>query len=142
MNAIDANVLIYSVDDTELAKQRIADRLLDHLATGVEATIIPAQAAVEYLACLRKWENLGRHTRDVTQDHLGRLLDSFSISPASPAILSHSLELSSRYSLSHWDSLLLAACIEAGVETLYSEDMQDGMTYDGVRVVNPFALSG
>ena len=138
MNAIDTNVLIYSVDDTELAKQRIADRLLDDLATGLEATIVPAQAAVEYLGCLRKWENLGRHTRDVTQDHLDWLLESFSIIPASPTVLRHSLELSSRYSLSHWDSLLLAACLEAGVETLYSEDMQDGANYDGVRVVNPF----
>ena len=42
-------------------------------------------------------------------------------------------------SLSHWDSLLLAACLEAGVETLYSEDLQDGANYDSVRVVNPFA---
>lgn len=43
------------------------------------------------------------------------------------------------YSLSHWDSLLLAACATAGVDTLYSEDMDDGMTYDTVKVVNPFA---
>ena len=139
MNAIDANVLVYSVDDTEPAKQRIADRLLDGLATGPETTIIPAQAAVEYLGCLRKWENSGRHTRDVTHHHLDLLLNSFSIVPASAGILLRSLELSSRYSLSHWDGLLLAACLEAGVETLYSEDMQDGMNYDGVRVVNPFA---
>jgi predicted nucleic acid-binding protein len=47
--------------------------------------------------------------------------------------------LSSRYSLSHWDSLLLAACEDAGVDTLYSEDLDDGMTYDAVTVVNPFA---
>jgi len=36
-------------------------------------------------------------------------------------------------------SLLVAACQEAGVARLYSEDMQDGADYDGVKVVNPFA---
>ena len=49
------------------------------------------------------------------------------------------LELHSRYSLSHWDSMLLAACIEAGVTTLYSEDFGAGTTYDTVTVINPFA---
>ncbi len=34
--------------------------------------------------------------------------------------------------------MLVAACIEAGVTTLYSEDMADGADYDGVRIVNPF----
>ena len=60
MNAIDTNVLVYCVDDTELAKQVIADRLLDRLAVGPKPTVIPIQAAVEFLGCLRKWENSGR----------------------------------------------------------------------------------
>lgn len=46
--------------------------------------------------------------------------------------------MSSRYSLSYWDSLLLAACLDAGVNRLYSEDLDDGMTYDTVVVINPF----
>jgi predicted nucleic acid-binding protein len=49
------------------------------------------------------------------------------------------LDLSRRDCLSHWDSMLLAACIEAGVTTLYSEDLSNGMRYDSVLVVNPFA---
>ena len=55
------------------------------------------------------------------------------------AIDTNVLDLSFRYSLSHWDSLLLAACVDAGVDTLYSEDLDAGMTYDTVTVVNPFA---
>ncbi len=35
--------------------------------------------------------------------------------------------------------MLLAACIEAGVTTLYSEDLSHGVRYDSVLVVNPFA---
>jgi predicted nucleic acid-binding protein len=35
--------------------------------------------------------------------------------------------------------MLLAACSEAGVRTLYSEDLGEGVKYDSVTVVNPFA---
>ena len=40
--------------------------------------------------------------------------------------------------LSFWDALVLQAAIEGHANTLYSEDMQDGQTFDSVRVVNPF----
>jgi predicted nucleic acid-binding protein len=50
-----------------------------------------------------------------------------------------SFDFHSRFSLSHWDAMLLAACKDAGVTTLYSEDLQAGMNYDGVVIVNPFA---
>lgn len=53
-------------------------------------------------------------------------------------VIPRSLDLTTRYSLSHWDSMLIAACLEAGVETLYTEDMDDGAAYDGVKIVNPF----
>jgi predicted nucleic acid-binding protein len=43
-----------------------------------------------------------------------------------------------RFRLSHWDSMLLAACKEAGVTRLYSEDMAAGTDYDGLQIVNPF----
>lgn len=50
----------------------------------------------------------------------------------------YALELYERFSLSHWDSLLLAACADAGVTRLYSEDMQHGADIDGVKIINPF----
>ena len=36
------------------------------------------------------------------------------------------------------DALIIAACVEAGVEILYSEDVPGFDNFDGVRVVNPF----
>lgn len=47
-------------------------------------------------------------------------------------------DLHSRYSLSHWDSMLVAACIEARVDTLHSEDLDEGTRYDSLEIVNPF----
>lgn len=43
------------------------------------------------------------------------------------------------YSLSYWDSLIVAAAIDAGCATLFSEDMQHGQTIEGcLTIVNPF----
>ena len=49
-----------------------------------------------------------------------------------------SFALRSRYSLSHWDGMLLAGCQEAGVLTLFTEDLDAGTDYEGVKIVNPF----
>jgi len=43
------------------------------------------------------------------------------------------------YSLSYWDSLIVAAAIDAGCGTLFSEDMQHGQTIEGcLTIANPF----
>ncbi len=42
--------------------------------------------------------------------------------------------------VSIWDSLLLAACIDAGVTRLYTEDLQSRPNIRGVSIVDPFAV--
>ena len=46
--------------------------------------------------------------------------------------------LATRYQLSHWGGLIVAAATLAQCETLYSEDMQHGQVIGTVKVVNPF----
>ena len=43
-------------------------------------------------------------------------------------------ELRESYSLSFWDSMIVASALEADVSTLYSEDMQDGPIGDYHRL--------
>jgi len=43
----------------------------------------------------------------------------------------------SRFSLSHWDSIVVAACLEANVETLYTEDFGYS-DIDRLKIVNTF----
>jgi len=42
------------------------------------------------------------------------------------------------WQISYWDSLIVAAAERADCETIYSEDLADGQTYCGIKVVNPF----
>ena len=43
-----------------------------------------------------------------------------------------------RHGLRIYDSLIIAAALEAGCDTLYSEDMQHGQVIEGIRIENPF----
>jgi predicted nucleic acid-binding protein len=53
--------------------------------------------------------------------------------------LRKAIDLVKRYSLSHWDSLIVASALLARCETLYSEDMQHGQVFDNqLTVINPF----
>jgi predicted nucleic acid-binding protein len=46
--------------------------------------------------------------------------------------------ISERYGFSIWDSLIVAAALDAGCTTLYTEDLQHGQVVDDVRIENPF----
>ena len=90
-------------------------------------------------AFLRKAEGQGRLTSEEVKARFQEVLQLFSVRSPTALVLEHSFTLHEHYSLSHWDSLLVAACQDAGVTRLYSEDMQDGADYDGVNIINPFA---
>src|SRR3990172_5207467 len=109
MNAIDTNILVYAVDVTEPEKSQRSLELIRRLAADSMPLIIPWQVAVEFLACLRRWEDAGRITRPDTEAYLHRFVVSLPVVHPTVDSLRMSLDISSRCSLSHWDSLLLAA---------------------------------
>jgi predicted nucleic acid-binding protein len=138
MNAVDTNVFVYGLDATESAKQAKAQALLARLVRPPVETVLPWQVAGELLSCLRKWESAGRITAADVEAHFRDALVLFPLSIPTAKVFQVAFDLHKRFSLSHWDSMLLAACKEAGVTTLFSEDLGAGTDYDGVKVVNPF----
>ena len=48
-------------------------------------------------------------------------------------------DLASQHRLGIWDSVILATAADAGCRLLLSGDMQDGFTWAGVTVANPYA---
>jgi len=138
MNAVDTNVFVYFFDDEEPAKQAKAAELLDRLVQPPSGTVLLWQVAGELLSCLRRWESTGKRTAGDVDADIQDILAMFPLELPTKDVILGALGLHSRYSLSHWDSMLVAACVEAGVDTLYSEDMDDGATYASVGIVNPF----
>jgi predicted nucleic acid-binding protein len=138
MNAVDTNVFIYALDLDEPIKQAKAQNLFQQLVRAAGSTVMPWQVAGEFLSNLRKRELAGRITAAEVESHFRNFLAMFPLAIPNARIFSAYFELRARFSLSHWDAMLLAACKEARVSTLYSEDLDPGTDYDGLKVVNPF----
>lgn len=47
-------------------------------------------------------------------------------------------ELLGAYSLSVWDAMIVAACLEGGVTCLYPEDFDSYSNIKGLSLINPF----
>lgn len=138
MIAVDTNVLVYRIDRSELVKQAKARALLRRLAVGVEPTVTPWQVLCELVRQLRYWQDTKQLTRDAVLRYVAGFRKLFPVVMPTVAVPDRALALSARYSLSHWDSMLLGACLESNVTTLYTEDMGSPCVYDGLQLFNPF----
>ena len=138
MNAVDTNVFVYALDADEPVKQAKALDLFQRLTLGASSTVLPWQVAAELLSNLRKREAAGKIVASDIEPRFRKFLAMFPLVVPSDRMFAAYFDLYVRFSLSHWDCLLLAACKEAGVTTLYSEDMDAGTDFDGLTVVNPF----
>ena len=48
------------------------------------------------------------------------------------------LSIRHRYQFHWYDSLIVAAALDSGCKTLFSEDLQHRQVIDGLKIVNPF----
>jgi predicted nucleic acid-binding protein len=64
------------------------------------------------------------------------------VHPLSLEVHETALNVAERYRFSIYDALIAASALHAGCDTLWSEDLQHGMTLEqSLRIVNPFRLS-
>lgn len=134
MNAVDTIVLLYLHDPRDARKQEVAAGLVNALPDGV----LLWQVACEYLAAAHKLYRFGVERAHVLQSiedlHLGWRL----VRP-DWEVLSRAFDWVNRYSVAFWDAMIVSACFQAGVSTLYSEDINSSMVpSDGITIVNPF----
>ena len=134
MNAVDTNVLFYVHDPRDAAKRVIARELVESLSDGV----LLWQVACEYVAVSRKLESFGYSSVHAWQ-YIRELQEAWDTLLPTWEVLERAEVLLRRYSLSSWDALIVAACLEAGVTRLYTEDFDDSVRAEGLEVVNPFA---
>lgn len=125
----DTNVVIYAFRKDD-PRSQIAETLLASGGT-VSVQILNEFAAVARRKLQRSW------------DEIARALEILRVFCPAPAPLTieiheHALKIAERYGYSMYDSLVIAAALRAGSSTLYSEDMQDGQSIDGLMIRNPF----
>ena len=65
--------------------------------------------------------------------------DAFPLIETSAEVMLAAADLATDHQLSIWDAVILSAAAEAGCRLLLSEDLQEGFTWKGVTVTNPFS---
>jgi predicted nucleic acid-binding protein len=126
---IDTNILLYLLsEDSEKADQ--AEAIVQ------DGGLISVQVLNEMADVARR--KLAMPWRDVNEI-LGLIRALCSVE--SLTIETHEMgrRVAERYKLSVYDALIVASALLAGCETLYSEDMHDGLLVDHqLRIRNPF----
>jgi predicted nucleic acid-binding protein len=131
--ALDTNVLAYAEGVNGLERKQVTLELIEKLPQG--AVVLPVQVLGElYQVLVRK---AGRPAENARAAILN-WRDAFSSIETSANILVAATDLAVHHRLSIWDAVILSAAAEADCRLLLSEDMQDGFTWNGVTVANPY----
>ena len=134
---VDTNILLYAVSNhpSEREKARTAQRLL--LSEDIALSV---QVLQEFYANAIHPRKLSFTRSEAVA--FCQVWMEFSVASLTIDTFVHALQLSARFSLSHWDAVIIASAQESGCATLFSEDFQHGRNYNGVRVINPFQEEG
>ena len=132
--ALDTNVLAYAEGVYGEDRKAIAARVLQDL--GEDEVVIPVQALGELFAVLTRKAH--RPEAAARAAVLG-WYDAYALAETSSSVLLDAMELAATHRFALWDAITLAASAQAGCRRLLSEDLQDGFTWRGVTVRNPFA---
>jgi predicted nucleic acid-binding protein len=135
---VDTNVLVYARDASEATKQPLAREWLDTLwLRGCGRTGF--QVLSEYYVTVTQKLDPGLEPAEAWED----VEDLFAWDPVriDAALMKHGKTVATRYALSWWDALVVAAARASGSGYLLTEDLHDGQVLDGIRVMNPFRSS-
>ena len=135
--ALDTNVLAYAEGLNGPEKQRTGRDLVARLAA--DEVLLPVQALGELYAVLTR--KAGR-TPEQARAAVESWRAAYDAIPTTAAVLQDALEIASQHRLGVWDSVIVAAASRAGCGILYSEDMEDGFVWRGLRILNPFGPAG
>ena len=130
---LDSNVLLYACsaapDDAE--KRRVAEDLILSRPFALSAQVLQ-----EFIANALRKPRLGISEGNI--DATLQMASLVRVQSVTRELVLSAVTLRRRFKLSQWDATILAAALELGCGVVYSEDMNDGQDYGGVRVINPF----
>lgn len=127
---VDTNVLLYLLSSDAVKADRAEAVLAGRIVISVQ--VLNEFANVARWKLRLEWSAIEQALRDIR-----RFAEVF---PLTLETHERGIALASRYQLTVYDAMIAAAALEAGCETLASEDFSAGQRLDGrLTVRNPFA---
>ena len=133
---VDTNVLLYRFDGGAPKKRDVARAEFRRLVMERSIVISYSGASGVFVAATRRLNPpLGADQAEEVVGYLSRL----PVVQISPRTILEAVALHRRFSLSVWDALIVRSALEAGADSLYTEDLQAGQVIEGLAIVNPFS---
>jgi predicted nucleic acid-binding protein len=135
---VDTNVLVYAHDDSAGSKRDQARTLVEQL-WGSRDGCLSVQVLQEFFVTVTR-----KITKPVDAETAKAIVADLSRwylhVPAADDVLA-AIGIHQRTGISFWDAMIVRSAAEIGCTVLYSEDLNAGQEYSGVRVENPFQPS-
>lgn len=130
----DTNVLVYLADNRDARKQSVAlDLVKSALAKRLDAWI-SVQGLTEFV-------NVALGKLKLSSETVSGFMNFFEqlqIVNLNSSFARRGMEIRDRYGLQYYDSVMLAAAERIGATTFYTEDLNEGQFYCGIKAINPF----
>ena len=130
---LDTNVFLYSFLNQDTRKKAVAAMLVTE-AVRRQNGYVSLQVVKEFCNVMVK--KSGKPVSKIFQ-----AIDVFrrmNMINGALDMVRRALEIRERHDIQFYDSLMLSAAEAAGCDTIYTEDLNDGQIYVGVRAINPF----
>jgi predicted nucleic acid-binding protein len=132
---VDTNVLVYAHDVTAGAKMARASKLIGDLWESGEGCL-SLQVLQEFFVNITR--KVARPLpRSVAAEIIEKLGTWTTHSPTTKDLLA-AIEIHGRRKISLWDALVVRSASRLGCKVLWTEDLKDAESYDGIRIRNPF----
>lgn len=132
---VDTNILVYAHDISAGRKHEIAKKLLKDL-WNTRNGCLSTQVLSEFYVTITK-----KVKRPLSPSQASQIISDLGLwkldIPNAEDILD-AIQISQRYMISFWDSLIVCSAINLDCSIIWSEDLNSGQYFDKVKVVNPF----
>lgn len=129
---IDTNLFLYAFDKLDVKKNK---KVIDFFKSIREDdTHISTQI-------IKEFSNVNIKKFKVSEEILSKRLkifESFIIADTTMNVIEKGISLCYRYNLQFYDSLIIAAALAQNCNILYSEDLNNGQSVEGLQIINPF----
>jgi predicted nucleic acid-binding protein len=132
---VDTNILVYAMAGDDPKRSPVAQDLLRKLMLNRSLRTSTQVLQELYVTLTRKGKSpMPPESALRYVDHIG----AWPVAVTDFKSVRRAIELSMSAMVSFWDALIIVAAEGSGARILYSEDLQAGQKFLGVRIVNPF----
>ena len=130
---IDTNILVYTLDQKNIEKRDTAREIVKKVVESHQPVISTQVIQEFYVVASSKLKADSIVVKNIIHN-----FHNMEIVNNDLDLIEQAIDISVLSQLSFWDSLIIAAAEKANCEYVFSEDLNSGQNYRGIKLLNPF----